>query len=459
MFSDVCRSVGLTVVLSIIAFALVAQPAQAQSMTEVLARMDAIIAEMQALRAEFAALSVAANASTPAPSVLGVVTTKTLTYDLSYGVTNEDIARIQRLLATDPLIYPYGVDSGYFGPKTQEAIRQFQIRMGLDPVGVIGPATTALLEVFLNAYPDENYPNGVLANKPQVLGAQTSTPAPTVTTYTPTATIGAARSIDVEIDRGEAEVKIVYTNGNKRTLYVNDEDEDDIIDNIVSRTPLSESDVRAVIEFDGGSKKRGDADEGDAEDALDDADDAIDDADNEIEDADDDGEDVDWAEDTLDDAKDLLEEAEDAFDDEDYDEAVELAEEAEDLAEKAEDRIGDEKRNRKGEKDEIDLIVAEVDDDESEITVEYEDDDDYVFTIEEDKKDEIIEEVADELNIDEDDVEDLIEFDFGDVEEIGVIVDDFVMSRSIGDSFRLLRSLEQVVRCEGLQEEVKKDLL
>lgn len=399
--------------------------AEAVSLSEALQRMDEIIKEMEALRVEFSKLSSTVGQGTPTPSVLGASSKKVFTQSLDYGETNDDIRRIQELFSTDPEIYDHPYVTGFFGPVTEDAVRKFQTRFGLEPVGVIGPATTALLELFMNAYPDENYPVDVLKKKPQVQGVSTSngdsTGTPVVSASNP------ALSIEVEFDRGEAEAKIVYKNGNRRTLFMIADSNDEVVKGIAGRTTLTETQIREVISFDGdsssGDSSSNDADEQDAEDAIDDADEAIEDAEDEIEEADEDGEDVDWAEDTLDEAKDLLDDAEEALDDGDYDEAVELAEEAEDLAKEAEDRIGEEDNGAKGEKgdsDDIDSIEVEVDEGESKVVVEYDDGKEYEFSVEEDRKDEIIEEIADELDMDEDDVEDLIEFDFGELDEIVV---------------------------------------
>jgi len=391
-----------------------------------LERMDAIILEMQELRAEFASLSNQVPTA-PTPAVQGVQAGSTLTEDLSYGATNEDIARIQRLLATDVEIYAYGVASGYFGPKTQEAVRNFQTRFGLDPVGVVGPATRALLEIFFAAYPDEDYPANVLANKPvgTVAGAATSaTPTPSEPTTTATNSGNPAHSIVADRDDDEHDVVVTYQNGNTYSFTSETDDQDEVIEEIYRRTPLTEAQVRDVITFVGDrvdEASGSDEEQEKAEEALDDADDAIDDADDAIDEAEEDGGDTDWAEDTLDDAEDLLEEAEEAYDDGDYDDAIELAKEAEELAEEAEDRIDE---TEETDADDIEEIEVEVGDGESEVTVEYENGDEDEFDVDEDDEDDIIEAIADELDIDEDDVEDLIEFDYGDIEEIEVRVDD-----------------------------------
>lgn len=406
--------------------------AQTINLQDALVRMNSIITEMEKLKAEFATLaSATGQSSVPTPTVLGAQTSAVFTQSLEPGETNDDIKRIQKLLATDPEIYPYGVASGFFGPKTEEAIKNLQARNGWDTPGIVGPSTKALLEGYFKAYPDENFPADVLKSKPpapKVLGASTSNTTNTAATDSNNG--NPAKTINVELDDDEALIEIVYSNGNRKGLVTDTADRDEIVDFIATRTVLTESQILAVIDYSGKSSRDDeddeDTDESDAEDALDDAEDAIDDADEAIKEAEDDGDDVDWAEDTLNDAEDLFEEAEEAFDDEDYDEAIDLAEDAEKMAKKAEDRIDEEEdeNGEKGDSEDIDEIKVDVDEGESEVTVEYDDGEEYEFTVEEDDEDNIVEEVADELNIDEDEVEDLIKFDYGKIENITVRLDD-----------------------------------
>ncbi|MEM9336808.1 MAG: peptidoglycan-binding domain-containing protein [Patescibacteria group bacterium] len=423
--------------LLVVAVSTYTPAAHAQDMDGALERMDEIIAEMQALRAEFAQLAGSVSAQ-PAGQVQGAQTSSIgFTESLEVGETNDDIAWIQKLLATDEAIYPDGIVSGFYGPKTVEAIRNLQNRFGLDPVGVIGPATQTILEAFLAAFPTGAFPDDVLAQVPQApttpqpvatasTPAQSTTPAPSTSSQTETSSNNPLRYVEVEIDDEEAVAEVKYNSGLNRGIIVDSEDEDEIIEEIADRLSVAERYVRDVISFeDSDRRSSSDADEDDAEDALDDAEDAIDAADDEIDEAEEDGEDVDEAKDLLDDAEDALEEAEEAYDDEDYEEAVEKAEEAEELAKDAEDAIGEDSgsSNSKGDKDEIDEIEVEVDEDEADVTVKYEDDNDYEFEIETDDEDDMIEEIADELNLDEDEVEDLIDWDWGDMVEIDVSVE------------------------------------
>lgn len=59
------------------------------------------------------------------------------------GVSNHDVEALQKRLAADG-IYS-GPITGYFGPLTKAAVEAYQTKHGLGAIGVIGPATRALL--------------------------------------------------------------------------------------------------------------------------------------------------------------------------------------------------------------------------------------------------------------------------------------------------------------------------
>lgn len=297
----------------------------------------------------------------------------------------------------------------------------------MNPVGVVGPATTELLEAFFAKYPDDNFPADALKSdprgaKPVVAGASTNIPNTGTISNTntpPPGGIGTIKAIRAEQTGSSADVAIYYKNGTIKEFKVTGATRPIIVSAISSKSGLTMTTVDALLVFGEITEDVAGDDETEAEDAIDDARDAIEDAEDEIEEADDDGDDVDWAEDTIDEAWDLLEEAEEAYDDEDYEEAIELAEEAEDMADEAIDRIDEEEDN---DSDDIDNIFAKVRKNSTEVTVEYEDGDEDDFDVDEDDVDDIIEAIADELDIDEDDVEDLIEFEFDDIANIDVEV-------------------------------------
>ena len=333
------RSTKVTAV--VLALLLISTPAHAMTVNDAVAKIEAMIAEMETLKAELSNLTIVV----PTPAVQGVQSGSVLTMDLSYGATNEDIARIQRLLATDPSIYEYGVDSGFFGPKTQEAIRNFQARFGLDTVGVIGPSTTALLELFMSTYPDENYPADVLQQgRPTgtVLGDSTTSSVVTAPVPTPTSPSSQStyRSISIEEEDQEFVVRSYNQDGSRnRDVLVYPEDVDELYEMVAEKLDISEATVRDLVDEDNDWFNNNRHDEDDAEKAIEDADEALDEVRSRIREAEDDGDDVEDADELYDEGRDLLRDAKDAFDEEEWDDAVEYAEEAEELAEEAEDEL------------------------------------------------------------------------------------------------------------------------
>ncbi len=68
---------------------------------------------------------------------------------------NEDVKRLQELLAGDKSIYPEGIANGYFGPGTVRAVKRFQAKYGIAQLGNVGPATRKKLnEVFGGQTPE-----------------------------------------------------------------------------------------------------------------------------------------------------------------------------------------------------------------------------------------------------------------------------------------------------------------
>lgn len=103
--------------------------------------------------------------------------------DLSLGAKNDDVTRIQLLLAQDKSVYPEGLVTGYFGKLTQNAIRAFQLKYGViknasdQGNGRVGPKTRSKLnEIFGGAAPIPQQPApSVSQSKIEVLQAQIKT--------------------------------------------------------------------------------------------------------------------------------------------------------------------------------------------------------------------------------------------------------------------------------------------
>lgn len=83
----------------------------------------------------------------PSPLMPSIVISRVLVL----GSQGADVTSLQEFLASDPMIYPEGIISGYFGPKTQAAVQRFQIKYGIAKkgdlgYGVLGPKTRAKLQ-------------------------------------------------------------------------------------------------------------------------------------------------------------------------------------------------------------------------------------------------------------------------------------------------------------------------
>lgn len=70
---------------------------------------------------------------------------------LDVGSSGQEVTNLQTFLATNSLVYPAGIVSGYYGPLTHTAVAQFQIGYGLPPVGRVGPLTLAKMNQIISS--------------------------------------------------------------------------------------------------------------------------------------------------------------------------------------------------------------------------------------------------------------------------------------------------------------------
>ncbi len=99
-----------------------------------------------------------ATPATPAvakPSPIAQAVSPVFNKDLKKGSRNDDVKRLQQLLATDKSLYAEGLTTGLFGPATAKAVVKFQLRYKLIKsekdagAGNLGPKTRAKMkEVF-----------------------------------------------------------------------------------------------------------------------------------------------------------------------------------------------------------------------------------------------------------------------------------------------------------------------
>ncbi|MDP3697145.1 MAG: peptidoglycan-binding protein, partial [Candidatus Taylorbacteria bacterium] len=68
-----------------------------------------------------------------------------ITRSLGIGSSGEDVKKLQGFLKKFPDIYPEGLETGYYGPATEAAVKKFQEKNGLETAGIVGPKTRALL--------------------------------------------------------------------------------------------------------------------------------------------------------------------------------------------------------------------------------------------------------------------------------------------------------------------------
>ncbi len=90
---------------------------------------------------------------------------------LSRGMSGDDVRDLQELLAQDSSIFPAHLITGFFGPKTEEALRKFQKKFGIEAIGIFGPKTQARL---LSLFVGRELPAGIIAR----LGLATSSTTP-----------------------------------------------------------------------------------------------------------------------------------------------------------------------------------------------------------------------------------------------------------------------------------------
>ncbi|HEY8126203.1 MAG TPA: peptidoglycan-binding protein [Methylocystis sp.] len=71
---------------------------------------------------------------------------------IKLGDTGDDVKRLQRVFARNKSLGPDAVD-GVFGPRTDEAVKDFQQANGLAADGVVGPMTWSHVHPYREASP------------------------------------------------------------------------------------------------------------------------------------------------------------------------------------------------------------------------------------------------------------------------------------------------------------------
>jgi len=353
-----------------------AQTAQAATIDEMLAQIQVLMAKVQELQKQLATIR---------------TDVKTILKDgLQEGMSDEDIKKIQEVLATDTTIYPEGKVTGYYGPLTKEALKRFQSRHGLEVTGSLNDETRDLLEEYLGERFNGTVPPGLL-RAPGVMKKVEDRFWTKCTNnsghgrgmgplckkmksehgngmhddhdedehehedededdhdedddhghHASSTTVSGVSKVEVEVEHGSTTVTFKL-DGVNYTVDVDSTNQTTVLEAVADELDLTVAKLNTKLVKEIKSKlakavaNNSDDSEHDAEDAINDAEDAVNDAEDAINDA---SGSTTEAQNLLDDAKDKLDDAEDAFDDEDYAEAIDLAKEAEDLAKDAEDAL------------------------------------------------------------------------------------------------------------------------
>lgn len=126
-----------------------ATPAAAQSTNDDVAVRAALLAQIQSLTQLLLQLQAQIASGNVQTSEDDSVFTETV----AEGSENESVRLLQRVLASDPAIYPEARVTGYFGTLTTNALRRFQTEWGLQVTGTFTPETRYVLSAVLEDRP------------------------------------------------------------------------------------------------------------------------------------------------------------------------------------------------------------------------------------------------------------------------------------------------------------------
>lgn len=114
-----------------------AAPAYAQSQNDEAAQVAGLLGQIKALQAQLSQLLGTHGGVDAGAEDYGLE----IKSRLRLGSQGEEVRALQELLAKDAMVYPEGLITGFFGPKTAEAVKRLQAKYGLEAVGEVGPLT------------------------------------------------------------------------------------------------------------------------------------------------------------------------------------------------------------------------------------------------------------------------------------------------------------------------------
>lgn len=110
-------------------------------------QIESLTAIVEALKTEIGARDQAPLPVVPQSSSPAFVFSRSL----MLGISGKDVSELQTFLAKDSILYPEGLITGYFGPLTEQAVKNLQARHGIEAIGIVGPKTRALIHSLLSS--------------------------------------------------------------------------------------------------------------------------------------------------------------------------------------------------------------------------------------------------------------------------------------------------------------------
>lgn len=196
---------------------------------------------------------------------------------LKIGSGGEEVRLLQKMLASDPALYPEGLITGFYGGLTETAVKRFQAKLKLEQVGVVGPQTLAMInEILAAAGVTGELPSDFLGSRVKI-EVEIKNGKQEIQIEVKCDSSGTGNicndddeedededknklEIEVEIEDGKARVD-VEQNGSESRFVLNITDRAVIIKELSQRLGLSEAEVKSVIEFESDEEDKDDDDE------------------------------------------------------------------------------------------------------------------------------------------------------------------------------------------------------
>lgn len=261
---------------------------EASSNAALQAQISELLAQINVLKAQLAAQE-------EKTTTLGQEISKLrLEARLAKGSQGEGVRTLQKLLATDPALYPEGLVTGVFGPLTENAVKRFQAKLKLEQAGVVGPQTLAKINEILSAAGvSGDIPSDFLGSRIKI-EVEVKDGKHELKIEVKCNSSGTGNlckdddddededededenelEIEVEIEEGKAHVDVEQGDDEFR-FVLNTTEHSAIISELSNRLGLTESDIEAVIEFEDEDEDEGEEDDMDdsGEDGIDEDDD------------------------------------------------------------------------------------------------------------------------------------------------------------------------------------------